>query len=122
VSQNCRIFTTNFKTDSNAANRDHLESIEPKYSASTGANGTPVVDLNGVQSDLDSDSGLSEWYAEIDALVNETSDREMIGERLFLRLFISSTRIIIQLRIREITFGLLVRTSEIINCCALVAI
>jgi protein-disulfide isomerase len=70
VSQNFGISTTTFNSNYNAANTDNLGRIEFKYSTSRGANGTPVVYLNGVESDLDADSTLSQWYAEIDALIN----------------------------------------------------
>jgi protein-disulfide isomerase len=70
VNQNFGIPTATFNTNYNAANTDNLGRIEFKYSASRGANGTPVVYLNGVESDLDSDSTLQQWYKEIDALIN----------------------------------------------------
>jgi predicted DsbA family dithiol-disulfide isomerase len=70
VSQNFGISTTVFNTNFNAANTDNLGRIEFKYSGSRGVNGTPVVYLNGVESDLGVDAPLSQWYSEIDALIN----------------------------------------------------
>jgi protein-disulfide isomerase len=70
VSQNFGISSSTFNANFQAANTDNLGRIEFKYATSRTVNGTPLVYLNGVESDLDGDSPLSQWYAEIDALIN----------------------------------------------------
>jgi protein-disulfide isomerase len=70
VSKNFGISESTFNTNYNDPNTDNLARIEFKYSTSRGVNGTPVVYLNGVESDLDLDTPLSQWIAEIDALIN----------------------------------------------------
>jgi hypothetical protein len=70
VNQKFGIATSVFYANYNAANSDNLGRIEFKFATGRTVNGTPCVYLNGQESDLDGDSPLSQWYAEIDALLN----------------------------------------------------
>jgi protein-disulfide isomerase len=64
------ISTTEFLANYNPDTTDTAGRVEFKYSASRGANGTPVVYLNGVESSIDESTSLSTWYSIIDGLLS----------------------------------------------------
>jgi hypothetical protein len=70
VLQTLGIPTAEFSANYNLDSTDDAGRSEFKFSAGHGANGTPVVYLNGVETDLGADTPLSDWYTLIDGLIN----------------------------------------------------
>jgi hypothetical protein len=70
VLQTLGIPTAEFSANYYLGSTDDAGRIEFKFSAGHGVNGTPVVYLNGVETDLSADTPLSEWYKVIDGLIN----------------------------------------------------